>query len=133
MVLPLLLGVAALGLTGFWTLQATATLAHWIAVGGAGATAIALFYQTVTEGYLKELFDSEAVEYVSIGTVSAVIGFFVFRFLEAVLATVGAAASLLIVVLIIASAVLGPALVFGTLADLLLFLVGLVDELVGGD
>lgn len=127
MVLPLIIGGAALLATGFFTVQAASTLAHWIAVGGAGATGIILFYQLVDQDIFADLFDSESIEYASVGLLSGAVSFLVFRFLESLLATAGAAFSLVIVGLVLASAVVGPQLVFGTLAEIILFFIDLAE------
>lgn len=127
MVVPLIIGAAALLTTGFFTVQAASTLSHWIAVGGAGLTGAVLFYQMIDQEIISDLFSDDAFEYASVGLLSGAVTFLVFRLLESLLATAGAAFSLIIVALILLSAVLGPSLVFGTLAEIIVFFVDLAE------
>lgn len=127
MVLPLI-GLAATVVLSFFAISAVATLAHWAAIAGSGIAAVALFRFLMMSGELEVLgFDDEVFEVLTAAVLSALTGFVLFKLSQALLASAGFGLAVAVIGLITASFVFGG----GTVARVLVQVIGFVAELVG--
>lgn len=118
----LLTGAALLvgGLVTYFTIGALATLAHWVSVAGGFLVFVGLTYNIIEMGWFEFLpFESDLFEALSAGVFSASVGVLSFQLFESVFGALGWTSALLVVLLAGASFVFGPALVFGTLGNVI--------------
>lgn len=115
------------GVLGFFTVSAVATLAHWLAILGAAAVGLGFAYilfEDVEE--FRSLFDGDIFAVLTAGVLGSVAGFIAYRVFEAVIASVGFGAALVVVGLVGASIVFSPALVAGAIKSFIIFVVELI-------
>lgn len=128
MVLPLLIGGAALLGLGYIGLGVTSFFIHWASIGlGIAAALGALRYSLDNNPF--PLADSEAIQNLLYLIGSAGLGFVSFHLATAILNLLGFSLVAIIVVLVLAAVFFSPALVIQILAGL----ATIIQELLGGN
>jgi len=113
MVVPLIIGVALIGVSTLFVADAVGTLLHWSSIAGSILGAALLFWNLEKENYLE--IESPALSVVSYSAVSFLTGFLLFRLSEALISAASglvALVSLTLVVLLLVN----PGLVVRILA-----------------
>lgn len=125
-VISLTIGVLlTLGLGVLFVSQVGAVL-HLLAVLGAALTGIGLFYNAYQARLLE--IESEALAIITYAALGTAAGFLVFRILEAVLAALSFGAALVVALLVVASVVFSPQLVFNVVAAVIEAVLSLGDN-----
>lgn len=116
---------------GYQLVTLVSIVASWISVAAGVGIGLATVYYLFTEGYIDPFFDTEEIEVLSSGLVGVTIGFVSYRLIEALLATAGLTAALLVSLAVLLSIVFTPSFVLGGIASIVEFLFGLADSLGG--
>lgn len=117
------------GILTYFTIGALAGLAHWISVAAGLLVFTGLSYNIIQNDYLDFDWLSEFSEAVIAVLFSLSVAAISFKLFESIFATLGAGAALVLVILLGASIVFSPVLVFNTVGGL----IGALFEIAGGE
>lgn len=118
------------GITTYFTVSAVSTLAHWIAVGGGFTVFAGITYNLIeSDNNYLGFFDGELFKVLSAGLIGGLTGFVSYRLFESLLASLGWISALVVVVLLVASFIFSPAIVF----EAVMQLVGGLADILGGE